>query len=310
MAFGYEDSGVRLQHDNGRWYWHYSDRRVLPEISGGSDPGPYATLDPEGNLVIPPNPLNPPPTGLPAPQNPPQPPTGLPAPRFWTEEQVNEERERIRREEKDKLYSNKSQTEQALERALAEIENQKTADAKRAKDLADAEAEAQRIAAEAEMTANQRIDALRREQDERNRQFQEELALRDAIMARDSRFHELENYAGRVLAANADNILPQLQDLDDIRADSEEQIDAKVQRLVQKSASVLEDIRGAQSAGQRTAPGVSTFSPAMGPQEQLLNTQKTYTAQELRDMSNADYASIRHLLPTGRSGGSGRGMFD
>lgn len=304
MAFGYEDSPLRFQGDDGRWFWQFSDR-VLPVISGGSDLGPGAVLDAQGNLIIPPTSTPPAPTQDPS--NPP--PFGTPPPRFWTQEEMYAEIERVRKEEKDKLYPAKNQTEQALAKTLADLETLKNAETTRQQALADAEAEAQRVAAEAEMTANQRLDVLRREMEERNRHYEEELAMRDAVMQREREFFDLENYAARVLAANSENIIPQLADIESVRGNTQEEIDAKVKKLVEKSMGILQDMRDAQSGVQRSAPGVSTSSPPMGPQEMLLNGQKTFTPEALAAMSQAEYASIRHLLPTGRSGGGGRGLF-
>lgn len=258
----------------------------LPPTGPGS--GQYPGIPPQQQQQQPP-----PPAGPPA--------QGVPQPRFFTEEDVA----RIRQEEKAKLYPQledyKTRAER-LEREAAERAERE------AQEQAQRE-EAERKAREADMDAKTLLEERDREWKARFDQMEQERARERAMYEQERRFQELQAYKARVLAANVENILPEFADPEDVHGDTEEAINASVQRLIEKSAKVMQNFQSVADEGRRMAPGIPPTAPAVGPMEMGASTRR-FSAEELAAMPMSEYAKIRQYLPTGQSDGRGdRGMF-
>lgn len=229
--------------------------------------------------------------------NPGQPPSG----RWFTEEDV----ERFRRQERDKLYPQLEETRTKL----AEFERREQERAEReAQERAQRE-EAERRAREEDMSAKELIEAQRQEYEARFQQIQQERAQERAIFERERRFQELQAYKARVLAANADNILPEFNDPEDVSGDSEEAINASVQRLVEKSARVMQNFQMAQDEGRRAMPGVPPTAPAIGPQDMFGAQQRTFTPEQIAAMPMSEWAKVREHLGPGQADRGDHGMY-
>jgi hypothetical protein len=128
------------------------------------------------------------------------------------------------------------------------------------------------------------------------------------MLEQERRLAALEQYRVRIVAENADQILPELQDL--VTGNSEEEINRSVTVMVERTARIMANVADATQTDPRMVQGVPPRAPAMGP-ESLVGGQRTFSAQELRDMPLSEYAKIRDQLPTGRAGtGNGdRGLF-
>lgn len=249
--------------------------------------------DADGNVVTPPE-GNPPPAP-PAPTQPPMVPVG-----YFSPEQVEE----IRKQEKDKLYAD-------LQKAKEESKSLKAEKDAREKAAIEAQAKAEEVAnklAEEEMSAKellaQRESKWQAEINELRLQRQQD----QERMAMETRFQQLKSYAAQVINANASAILPQFQDVDLVFGESEDEINAKVQTLVNKSAATIQDLQQAQTEEGRQSVGVSPFAPAMGP-EGAMPTQRTYTPEQIKSMSMKDYAKFREQQGIDRLDSGNRGLF-
>jgi hypothetical protein len=110
------------------------------------------------------------------------------------------------------------------------------------------------------------------------------------------------------VAQNADQILPELQDM--VTGTTKQEIDESVARLVERSASVINNFRQATEGDPRDVQGVRPWAPAMGP-EALLESQRQFSTEEMKNWSMKDYLKYRDQLPTGRAAGAqgDRGLF-
>lgn len=260
-----------------------------------------AELDADGNLkMTDPGQQIPP---IPPPTNtPPMVPVG-----FFTQEQldaqINAERERVRKEEKDKLYGRLTEAEKRakeLEAAQAKRDEQEAAL------LAKQEADAKK-AQEAEMTAKQLIDQREQEWQARFEAMEAQHAQERAIAAQERRYQELQTYKAQVIAANQDNILPHLRDPALVTGSSEEEINSSVERLVNVTAATLQDLGQLNQEQQRMAPGVSLRTPG-GP-ESSIPTQRTYTPEQLANIPMSDWPAMRKQLGLDRNDNGNRGLF-
>ncbi len=239
--------------------------------------------------------------------------------RYYTEAELNAERERIRQEEHAKLYPELGQWKTRAEQLEAAQKARDEADAKAAAD-AQAAAEAEEIRKRTEeMSIKEQLSATEREL---KAQLAEETRKREAMEAlwqREAQFNELRTYRQQVLDANKDNIFPSFwEELTGPEGDllsSREEIEARAAKLVARTQQTLGEVAQAQQQERREAPGVSSAAPGSGfdPMAQLDQQSQTLTADDIKNMTAAEYAKLRPRLPTGRSGvasGQGRGILD
>ena len=247
-------------------------------------------------------------------------PTG----RTFTEEELD----RLLERERSKLYGKidkASEAQKAMQAELAELR-------KAEKTRADAEAqarkeaeEASRKAAEAEMSAKELID---RRTAELQKQYQEQqdqwaskvqglesqMAEREAIFAKEREFQALANYAAELVNAHRDDIAPELVEF--VGGNTKEEIDASVQRVVEKTSQILSGIQQAQTAARAAMPGVSTggFTPT-GPMDAQGGTRQL-SPEDIAGMSMDEFAAHRaqfgvagNNVGQGRFGHLGKGLF-
>lgn len=262
-------------------------------------------IDPQTGQPIPPQPLPPQPpqyippapTGLSVPV-PPLPPPAIPT--HFTKEQVEEmlnaERERVRQEEKNKLYPEIESQKEAL-RVLTEDRDQRLAAEQEAQRQAE---EAQRQAELAQLTVAERIETQVHEQgqqwEQRFAQMQEERDREKALREKEAEFNGLNEYRNQRLLAEAENIAPQLQGF--VRGNTQQEIDAAIEQAKVASQDIVQEFQSRTVGLQRQlappptgAPGASTLDP-MSPQPQT----ETYSAEQLRSMSMEEYAARRNEM--------------
>lgn len=202
-----------------------------------------------------------------------EPPSG----RTFTEDDI----QKARREEKDKLYSSIDEMKKELaafrkaeeERQKAEQAAAKKAEEERAKQ----EAEAKKRAEE-EMTAKQLLEQKEQEWEQRWRTLEEENQRKDEILAKERRYNELMSYRSRRLEEEADTIAPQLRDLV-VLGNSEQEIEASIADLQERTNRILEQIQAGREEARRNTRTTSATAPPVGPME---------TQQEFQSLSNTD----------------------
>ena len=218
--------------------------------------------------------------------------------KFYTDEDLA----KVRSQEKDKLYP---QIE-SLKEELNSLRREKEEEA--ARKSADAQAEAERIKAEAlaELDSKSYADVrlqelqeqLERERVERERAF--------ALLEREKTFADLQSYRQQVIEQERDNIIPQLVDF--IQGNSREEIQASVEQLKERSSSILESAQSAMQNARKEMKGTSITTPPAGPLE-TNSEQRQLTPQEIAGMSMNEYAKIRDRLMSDSARGESRGLF-
>lgn len=220
-----------------------------------------------------------------------------------------EDLERVRQQEKSKLYpqleeQNKKIAELLAKDAEREAEAAKRREAREAKRLEDERAAKE--AAEAELSAK---ELLALKEQEFQSQLAAERAEREkafALLAREREFIQLQEIRQQKVEAARDNILPELVDL--ISGNSPEEIDQSISDLTLRSNRIFEAATSATQQSRAALPGTRVTAPASGPLDTNSDPQ-TYTPDSLRDMSMADYAKNRDRL-LGASGiNRGQGLF-
>jgi hypothetical protein len=218
--------------------------------------------------------------------------------KFYTDEDLA----KVRSQEKDKLYP---QIE-SLKEELNSLRKEKEEEASRRNADAQAEAERARVEALSELDSKSYADArlselqeqLERERQERERAF--------ALLEREKTYADLQAYRQQVIEQERDNIIPQLVDF--IQGNSREELAESVERLKERSASILESAQSAMQNARKEMKGTSISAPPAGPLE-TNSEQRSLTPQEIAAMSMNDYAKYRDRLMSDAARGKSRGLF-
>jgi DNA repair exonuclease SbcCD ATPase subunit len=218
--------------------------------------------------------------------------------KFYTDEDLA----KVRSQEKDKLYP---QIE-SLKEELNSLRKEKEEEAARRNANAQAEAERAKAEALSELDSKSYADArlselqeqLERERQERERAF--------ALLEREKTYADLQAYRQQVIEQERENIIPQLVDF--IQGNSREELAESVERLKERSASILESAQTAMQNARKEMKGTSISAPPAGPLE-TNSEQRSLTPQEIAAMSMNDYAKYRDRLMSDNARGKSRGMF-
>lgn len=248
-------------------------------IAGGSEGPPEPP--PGTTITVPP---------LPTPIEPPTPPA--PNGQSFTAEDI----ERVRREEKDKLYG-RIETMDAQLKTFAKERDERIAAEETARKEAEAAADAER---KKNLTFEQKLEEVQGAFNSQLTDLQGQLAQRDALLALERQFQELNKYRDRRLSEETDNIMPEMHSW--VAGNSEEEIEANISRAVETTNSILGQVAAAQqqqaSAYQQArqqARGTGVTAPPVGPMENQ-SGQETLTADEIRNMDMATYMKNRGRL--------------
>lgn len=248
-------------------------------------------IDPATGQVIPVQQQPQPAPVAPAPFIVQMPPAAPPAPTPGiTQEQFMEMVEKVRKEEKDKLYPQ-----------IEELKSQVGTFTKEREDLAAlAAAEQARLEEEArqqqqqEMTAIQRLEEVDLEWKQRFNQQQQELETERALRAKEAEFAQLAEFRARRIAEESDNIVPQLVDM--VGGNTPEQIEQSIARMKEKSAQMVADIQAATTGQRRQA----SFPVSSGPPIDMAGLgsegTRTLSADDIRGMDMSEYAEYRQQL--------------
>jgi hypothetical protein len=139
---------------------------------------------------------------------------------------------------------------------------------------------------------------LERERQERERAF--------ALLEREKTYADLQSYRQQVIEQERDNIIPQLVDF--IQGNTREELTESVERLKERSASILESAQSAMQNARKEMKGTSITTPPAGPLE-TNSEQRTLTAQEIAAMPMNEYAKIRDRIMSDSARGKSRGLF-
>lgn len=220
-----------------------------------------------------------------------------------------------RKQEKDKLYgeiaSLKDQFQQA-QKTLQDIQAQKAqelADAQQKQAEKDAAAQAKK---EEEMSAKALLDSKLKETNDtweaRFTELQQERDNERALAAKERAYNELVDYRNTQLTANANDIAPQFHNF--IQGETREQIDTAIANAKAATQSIFDEVAAARQQQQAQQRGVSpTGYTALGPLDGATG-QKTYTPEDINNMSMAEYAEFRQKSGlAGNDAARSRGLF-
>lgn len=211
---------------------------------------------------------------------------------------------KARQEEKEKLYPQLEELKKTVSELTQERDRKMEAERKKASDAEAALEEARK--------ADLDTRTLLEEQEAR---FQAELAKRDAereqeraVFDMERTYQGLQTYKAQALAANVDNIIPELaEEVNATTHTSTEEIDAHIARLTATSSRIIEQMQSAvqqQRAGMRGAP---VTAPPAGPMDTYSGHDPILEAAANGSLSFEDYVKNRDkLLPAAgrmRSGG-------
>lgn len=279
--------------------------KIIYSVAGGSGPAP-APVDPAQQTY----PVQP---YVPA-----QPPATPPA-NYVTREDMEAAMERVRGEEKNKLYG---QIEQQKAEIAALNQWRQEQEQSRSEEEARLAAE-ERRAEEAEMSSKELLERARQEWNDNLQQttqtweqrLEEEKAAREsaqALVDKERRFNDLRAYAMAKVEERREDIAPQLVDW--ITGNSEEEIDLAVERAVATTNQIAQDLQGVPGqvlpgqVQQPPAPPVGT-RPTGGPAGIDPTSQyQTLTPDQIKNMPMEQYAALRSRLGVGSSS-QGQGMY-
>lgn len=204
---------------------------------------------------------------------------------FYTEEDL----ERVRREEKDKLYGRIQTMDEQLKAIQKEREEQEAAR------IAEMQAEIDRARREEEEKMETR-DLLKRKEEEWSDRFSElenRYEQDRAVFERERRFNELEQYRQARIAQESEYIIPELRDL--ITGNSENEIDAFIEEMKARTAAIMGNFEVSASAQRQSMRGAAPTAPPVGPLEQM-ETYESITPDDIRSMDMETYKRYRASL--------------
>lgn len=238
-----------------------------------------------------------------------EPKTDQPQTRMFTEDQV----QKIRKDEKDKVYGELTKAQQELqkfqaaeaERAKVEADAKAKADAE-AKKKAEAEMDAKQLLESREAEWNKKFEQSNKSWEERFTKINAEREQERVLADKEREYHEFLAYRTDRLNAESQNIAPELIDL--VSGNTPEELEASITRLKEKSEQIAQTVQQYAQQAKASQRGVSSASfPAVGPDTDNPGG-KQYTAEEIAGMNYEQYAKFRHEHGIGGSS-SGKGLF-
>lgn len=227
----------------------------------------------------------------------PAPSVQQPGGRTFTEEDV----ERFRQQEKEKMYGRVEELSTQLKSLQEEREAERKA----------REEEQARIEAEAKAKAEEDMD-VRDLLKQTREEFQAELAkakadaeLAQAMLQKEIELQELQKYREQAILANAEKIVPELQQY--VTGNSVAEIDAALQDVIARSDSIVSNLMAAQAQQVQSMPGTRITAPSgSGPLEEQ-QEQRQLSAEQIKALSPSEYAALRgNLHQAGRAQFYGR----
>lgn len=215
---------------------------------------------------------------------------------------TQEDIEAARKQEKDKLYKRMETMQETVARLEAEAKARADAEAAQIKEAEDA----LKAQAESEMSAKDLLAAKESEWQNRFQQMEERLEQEQVLRQRESEFAQLLDFRQQVQAAYSDRVAPELLDL--ITGNTTEEITASAEDMAARSERILAQTAEAMQTARQQMPTVRATAPASGENS---GSQRSFSPDEIRGMSMADYAKHRKSLLGGASSGgpTNRGLF-
>jgi hypothetical protein len=196
---------------------------------------------------------------------------------------------------------------QALQQELASIkadQEQKAAEREQRRLEAASRRDERRKEREAEeLSAKQLLQKYRAETEKQVRKLHEELAARDALLAKEREFAAIRDHAARRIAEEADSIDPRFHDYILPGATCIEDVERNIETAKQKTAAIVEEVRQAEIRRQANGKPVSTGSGSYDYPGAAPGAAPQYTAEQIAGMIPG---SPEHLAARQQLAGLGR----
>jgi DNA repair exonuclease SbcCD ATPase subunit len=239
------------------------------------------------------------------------PPPANPADSIFTKEDVERLLGKARQEEKDKVYGRLSKYEETLKQTQTELEAlRKAKEAEEAERLAKEADKAAAAKAKFEEDASAK-DLLKAQQKEYEAKF---AALEQAreqdrtLLEKEREFSALREFTQKRIAEERDSIAPEL--LVYVSGNTEAEVERSIDLAKQQSQALASSFQEAQQRARASLRGVApTGLTPSGPLD-TDSAHKSFSPDELKNMSMADYAKYRDsLLGTARTAQRNRGLY-
>lgn len=223
--------------------------------------------------------------------------------KYFTEDEV----QKIRQQEKDKLYTRLEESQSRLksmeeqlnllskerEEAIKQAEAKARAEADLIKQRELEELSAKELLTRKEDEFNSRINQVEREWSEKFQVMEQERQAQAALLEKERALQALEIYRQRRVVEEQESIIPELLDL--VSGNSEDEIENSIAVLRARSSAIIESIQQASQSQMPRLKGAPVTAPPTGPLEN--NTEyQTMTAEDIRNMPMDQYAKMRERL--------------
>lgn len=269
-----------------------------PQETPAGNPGGPATgtaVTPEGTVTV---------------QDPPKPPEQQPVgqdARFTTADL-----ERVRQEEKDKLYSRLTKVDErseALEAELKTLREERQAREAEEAQRQQAEDDAAKQKAESEMSAKRLLEDRSSEWEKRFEQIEREREQERAALAKENEYNRLRAYVQEKAAAERANIAPELVDL--IAGNTPEEVDASIEMLKDKTSQIFQSLQSAQEIARSQMRGVAATGYTGNGPTGADSGSRQLSAEDIKNMPMSEFAKYRsQLLGAASKQSNNRGLFD
>lgn len=221
----------------------------------------------------------------------------------YTEDDLN----RVREQEKSKLYSRLDRMNEEIENLRRDREERERLEQERLQQEQERLQQEQARQQEEEESGMDVRTLLARKEEEWERKLAEVRAEQErdrALLEQERALAELESYTRSRVEQERDNILPELLDL--VSGSTPEEIDASIESLKVRSDRIFDSAQQAMSTARREVVGsrVTMPSPLENPSE-----NSSFTPQDIRSMSMQEYAKHRQRLLSDQAQGRTRGLF-
>jgi ParB-like chromosome segregation protein Spo0J len=249
-----------------------------------------------------------------APPVPPAPPTQYNPPpnppnQFFTVEDI----EKARREERDKLYGRISRTDERFKTLEEELVSLKADRDRRVEDEAQHRAQAEALLkakSEEELSAKQLIEQREKEWNDRFQKMTEQQEIDKALQAKEREFIALQSYIQRRAAEEqiGETIGGEL--LEFINGNNEQEVEASITKLREKTQSILNGIRDGQQQARASLPGVSMTGapPSGGPLDNISGQQRQLSPEDIAKIPMSEWHKFRSQIGIDGAG-SNRGLY-
>lgn len=227
--------------------------------------------------------------------------------RFYSEEEYKAALSKVRQQEREKLYPQISKSDERTKAMADELKELKAFQRRAEKAEKDRQAaiDAERKKAEeAEMSAKQLVEKRQAEYESRLAEFQAQQEAKVAVMEKELAFSRLQGYIQRRVSEEAENIAPELTDF--ISGDTEEEVEASIERVKAKTSQLLENMKSAGARQRASMPGVAPAAGTNGVTPLDEPGERQLSAEDISGMGMGEFAKLRERLGMN---GTGQGLF-